>query len=290
VKYPALAVDGADSDLLAAVVDDFSPTAVEEHGSQIVVFFTDTNHRDLALHAAAAAFPDATLTARDVDDEDRARRSQENLTPVTVGRVTITPPWHATPRTSNLQLGTSNLQPPTSENITIVITPSMGFGTGHHATTRLCVAALQGVKLEGARVLDVGTGSGVLAIAACALGAEAAIGIDYDQDAITAANENLDVNPGVKGVHFTVADLRRDTALGQADVLLANLTGALLAQTAPLLLSRVRPGGVLILSGILAAERDGVVSAFEAGATLVDEALEEGWMGLTLNRRDAGAV
>jgi ribosomal protein L11 methyltransferase len=168
--------------------------------------------------------------------------------------------------------------PPALPALTIVIAPSTGFGTGHHATTRMCLAALQTLDLSGRAVLDVGTGSGILAIAACALGAREAFGIDEDPDAIRAASENLALNPGVKGVVVGLGDLSREP-LPAADVITANLTGALLQRTAATLLNALRPGGRLIVSGLLREERDDVLRAF-ARATIVWEEREEEWTGL----------
>jgi ribosomal protein L11 methyltransferase len=137
----------------------------------------------------------------------------------------------------------------------------MGFGTGHHATTRLCLEALQRLDISGRSVLDVGTGSGILAIAADRLGAARVSGIDVDPDAIQAARENLGHNPDVGDVEFDVADLSA-RPLPQADVVTANLTGSMLVSSASALSAAVRSGGSLILSGILAEERDDVVDAF----------------------------
>ena len=126
----------------------------------------------------------------------------------------------------------------------------MGFGTGHHATTRLCLAALQQLDLRGRTVIDVGTGSGVLAIAASLLGAANVIGIDDDADAVSAARENLALNPRAR-VTLQVGDLRH-AAPANADLVLANLTGALLVTAADRLRQLTDSGGRLILSGFLA--------------------------------------
>ena len=153
----------------------------------------------------------------------------------------------------------------------------MGFGTGHHATTRLCLSALQRTPVAGAFVLDVGTGSGILAIAAARLGAAQARGIDSDADAIQSANENLARNPEVRTVRFDIAEIAPD--LPRADIVLANLTGALLARVASTLLDALNPGGTLIVSGILAAEEEAVRLAFSNVETVWRQQEDE-WIGL----------
>ena len=161
----------------------------------------------------------------------------------------------------------------------------MGFGTGHHATTRLCLSALQAVDLSNRLVLDVGTGSGIMAIAAVGLGAARAVGVDDDPDAIQSANENLALNR-VETVEFRVADLFSATLTSaDVDVITANLTGAFLVRAAGLLLALLRPGGTLIVSGLLQEERHDVVRAFEeAGSTIVWEQEEEGWVALGMKK------
>jgi ribosomal protein L11 methyltransferase len=286
--WPALDIQpGAQSDLVLALVDDFKPTALEERGDGLRLFFATSADRD---RAASALPPRFHVSPIDVPDDDWARRSQENLTPITVGRITVAPPWHQPPlasttselRLRKLRISSHESRATSPEPITIVIVPSMGFGTGHHATTRLCLAALQTIDLTGASVLDVGTGSGVLAIAADRLGAARAAGIDCDEDAIQSARENLALNPATRHVTFDLLDLTA-SALPQADVVTANLTGALLVRSASRLAGAVRSGGTLILSGALTHEREEVFRAF-AGMVLTWEGEEDGWVGIAVKK------
>ncbi|HMD33646.1 MAG TPA: 50S ribosomal protein L11 methyltransferase [Vicinamibacterales bacterium] len=276
MNYPALDVVRCDNpDLLLAAVDDFSATAIEERADTIRVFFKSARARDEARTHLGARFD---VAAVDVPDEDWARRSQQNLQPITVGRMTIVPTTnHPNPKAR------------IPNHISIVIAPSMGFGTGHHATTRLCLEALQTIDLRGKAVVDAGTGSGILAIAAARLGAASVAGLDDDPDAIQAARENLALNPA-PGVTFAVGDLR-SIPLGTADVVTANLTGALLTEAAAVLIAAIRPPGCLILSGLQAEDRDAVVDAF--GGTGVEwERREDEWVGLkmTVNHPAADSV
>jgi ribosomal protein L11 methyltransferase len=268
--YPALDVESS-SDMLLALVDDFSPTAVEQHDEAMRLFFSSPDARDAACAELRAA--GYRTNPLDVSDGDWARRSQEDLAPVVVGRIIVLPQPEPRDRESGSY----------PEALQIVIRPSMGFGTGHHATTRLCLRALQTVDLTDAFMLDVGTGSGVLAIAADLLGAGRALGIDNDPDAIQSARENLALNPHARRTSVALADVMT-TTLPVVDVVTANLTGASLVRAAGPLAGAVRPGGTLILSGILADERDAVRRAF-AAADVVLEWRETEWMGLALKRR-----
>jgi ribosomal protein L11 methyltransferase len=276
VSHPALDVSGASGELVLALVDDYSPRAVEEHEGSLTIFFPDPMRRDQAQEAVMRAWPDAHTSAREVLDEDWARRSQQSLTPVTIGRVTVAPPWDV-PR-------------PRSSSVLVIIEPSMAFGTGHHATTRLCLEALQALNGTNAFVLDVGTGSGVLAIAARRLGARRALGIDNDPDAVRCARENLRLNRGLDGVAFHTADLtfgwdvlRQEEGLAAADAVTANLTGSLLCRSAPALLAALARGGTLIVSGLLEEERNDVVAAYGA-LQHAWESAEDGWVGLSFRR------
>ena len=243
--WPALDIHPV-SELLQAALVDYDASAVDERSADDWrVFFTSPSERDRAAAALRIEFPDATIEAIDVPDEDWAARSQASLRAVRVGNVVVAPPWDVP-----------------AGPVVIIIQPSMGFGTGHHATTRLCIDALQRLNIAGRTVLDVGTGSGVLAIAASLLGASRSVGIDDDADAITAAQENLQLNPQAEAT-LLVADLRA-TDVGSADIVIANLTGGLLISAARALQDLVARGGSLVLSGLMAVEETDVIAAFPA--------------------------
>lgn len=255
-------------DLVQAALCDHPVAAIEETSAdEWRVFFQAAAERDAAAAALASAYPTLTVQTLDVDDEDWAARSQANLRAIEAGRIIVAPPW-------DRRAG--------SDRIEIVIEPSMGFGTGHHATTRLCLQALQHIPLTGARVLDVGTGSGVLAIAAVRLGAASAVGIDDDPDAVQAARDNVALN-AAHAVTLDTIDLRTYT-VDAYDVLTANLTGGLLVATAAHLQRLTRPGGHLILSGFMTHEVEAVFAAFDQCGR-VDHSSEDEWHCATLVRR-----
>ena len=261
--WPALDIHPV-SELLPAALVDYDASAVDERSADDWrVFFTSPSERDRAAAALRIEFPDATIEAIDVPDEDWAARSQASLRAVRVGNIVVAPPWDVP-----------------AGPVVIIIQPSMGFGTGHHATTRLCIDALQRLNIAGRTVLDVGTGSGVLAIAASLLGASRSVGIDDDADAITAAHENLQLNPQAEAT-LLVADLRA-TDVGSADVVTANLTGGLLISAARALQDLVARGGSLVLSGLMAVEETDVLAAFPAW-TLEHRSEEDEWLCVVIS-------
>lgn len=261
--WPALVASSLtreSADLLQAALADYGIAAVDEAADdRWQVFFTTAMERERALRELPAHFPSLRFETLDVADEDWAARSQADLRAVQVGRIIVAPPWDAP--------------------ITLVIRPSMGFGTGHHATTRLCLAALQKIELSRCTVLDVGTGSGILAIAASRLGAEEVTGIDDDADAVQAAWDNLSLNASAQ-VTLIVGD-SRSADLVPADVILANLTGGLLIEMAKRLRQLTNAHGRLVLSGFTTQEEAEVVTAY--GAFSVEHrGEEEGWVCVTL--------
>jgi ribosomal protein L11 methyltransferase len=266
-------------DLLLARLDDFQPTAIQEHeAGPWRVFFSGISPRDEACRALTSEFSDRHIVLRvvDVDDEDWAARSQARLHAVTVGNIVVAPPWDIP-------------EPISPDSKLIVIEPSMGFGTGHHASTRLCLAALQKLDLAGRRGLDLGTGSGVLAIAAILLGAQSVVAVEVDRDALDSAQQNAVRNHADSAIRFEHADYRTAN-LSRADLVMANLTGVILSNTLARVLDLVEPGGLLILSGFtseeLVARPEGPVVT-SAGVCIVDQVDEQGWRCLVAQKRQA---
>jgi ribosomal protein L11 methyltransferase len=271
-------------DLLYATLDEFEPQAIHdaESADGWRVFFKTSLQRNAAAAALSASFGDRLLVLSNVDvpDEEWARRSQAHLTPIRVGRIVVTPPWHATlcyPSSYELEPVPNEIRP---SDLVIVIDPSTGFGTGHHETTRLCLSLLQSCDLAERRVIDVGTGSGVLAIAAAKLGASSVEAFDEDPEALRNARENVarnDVSSRV-AVHEAHLGTFRSNA---ADVVVANLTGAVIQKHARQLAALVVPGGRLIVSGFSVTD---AVHGTGSVAGTVQQQLSEGDWGAALLR------
>ena len=175
-----------------------------------------------------------------------------------------------------------------ADDLVLALDPGMAFGTGLHPTTRLCLAALEAVAdrdgaLADARVLDVGCGSGILAIAAIRLGAARAVGVDIDPIAIEATTANARRNGIARRIRARVGSL--PSGEPAFDVVVANLIAGVLVPLAPALRDELRPGGVLVASGIFIDREVEVRAAFTDAGLVVDGRLDEGdWVALEAHR------
>lgn len=267
-------------DRLAILLDDIDARAVEsaEESGRWRVYFADTAARDSAFSLVTATLGNqCDVACLEVEDEGWVYKVQEGLRAVTVGRCTIAPPWDVPPFPPPGRRASDPADP-----VVLVIEPSMGFGTGHHQSTRVCLLSLQQLDLRGARVIDAGTGSGVLAMAARCFGAADVVAFDNDADSVEAARANVRLN-GLDG-QLTI----EESAVGQqsfdaADVVVANLTAWILRQCGEALAPLVRPGGHLVLGGFTAEQIPLVTDVFPT-FTLERQLEEDDWIGLVLRR------
>jgi ribosomal protein L11 methyltransferase len=162
----------------------------------------------------------------------------------------------------------------------------MAFGTGLHPTTQLCLRALERAVAPNDRVLDVGTGSGILAVAAARLGASSVFAVDLDGIAIEAAWANVDANGLRDRVHVRHGDAADLPEAGTFDVVVANIIARVIQASAGSLARQLRSGGRLIASGVLVERRDDVVAALEAAGVAVGETPTDGdWCAIVGTRR-----
>lgn len=205
-----------------------------------------------------------------VADADWASAWREHFRPVAVGRsLLITPPWE---------------QPAAGERVVLAIEPGRAFGTGHHGTTATCLELLETLVAaeRPARALDLGTGSGILAIAAARLGVTDVLACDSDPDAIAAAGANAARNGVTERVRAVVDDVATLTA-PPAPLVLANLLAAAHRTFGARYGALVAPGGVLVAGGLLDAEADDVTAALAAHGFRREAARSlEGWTSLAL--------
>jgi len=252
-------------------LDTFSLDDMDEASVKTVrAYFTPDADLEAKLAALnqfirenAPAYGDASPlppTVTTIREEDWATGWRQHFSPTRIGRrLVIKPTWE--PFTQG------------PDDLVIELDPGMAFGTGTHPTTRLCLEALEKLGQPG-DVLDVGTGSGILAIAAAKLGASRVVGTDIDADAVEVARENCEMN-GVSAELVTTPLAEIPERFG---VVLANILAEDLIRMAPDLTAKVAPGGFLILSGILVERESSVIDGFAAtGLTLAETTREGEW-------------
>lgn len=206
-------------------------------------------------------------------DRDWEREWMDDFKPLQMGqRLWIVPSWHT---------------PPEAGAVNLILDPGLAFGTGTHPTTALCLEWLDQLAVDGTlgdkNVLDIGCGSGILAIAALKLGAQHADGTDIDPQALQASRDNAERN------HIAEQNLAlyypEQLIGGPYPIVTANILAGPLVELAPTISGHVAPKGLLALSGILANQAQDVLKAYEAEGIMMDEpVIREGWVRLTGHR------
>lgn len=253
--------DGADTPILEPGVGE-TPLWNRLH---ITALF-DENVDCEAIGAQLAKMKGRAITAmswRALDDQPWERAWMEHFQPLRCGeRLWICPSW---------------AEPPEPEAVNLILDPGLAFGSGTHPTTYLCLQWLDDLDLKNKTLVDYGCGSGILAIAALLLGAERAVAVDNDPQALLATRENLHRNRLDDGRLVTC--LPEDVADMQADILVANILAGPLVALADRLTALVKPGGLLCLSGITVGQADQVAAAYEMFA-FKPMAILEDWVRL----------
>ena len=228
---------------------------------------------DTDMAAALDRFPAALLDGCNqrieiLEDKDWEREWMQHYQPMQFGRrLWVCPSW---------------LEPPVAGAVNLLLDPGLAFGTGTHPTTALCLAELDGMALEAQRVVDYGCGSGILAIAALKLGAAEALGVDNDPQALVASRDNAARN-GIAAERFPVAlpghyDASRWQA--SADTVIANILAGPLMALSTTLLPCLKPGGTLLLSGLLATQSAALVEYYAPNIDLRIAGERDGWVCL----------
>jgi len=228
------------------------------------------------LARSFGADPGAFISAAEITDFGWAEQWKEHFKPRRIGRrITVKPSWEP--------------YAPAPEEVVLTIDPGQAFGTGTHETTTMCLKLLEeafDAIPAPRRVLDIGTGTGILGIAAARLNASFALGIDVDPKGVEVAGENAR-NNGVED-RFHAATTPLSSVEGRYDLVLANVLAEILIDLKQEIADRVEPGGKLILSGILTEKSDWVEKEYEAAGCRLAGRKEEGQWTALLLRREGG--
>ncbi|MBE6900763.1 MAG: 50S ribosomal protein L11 methyltransferase [Ruminococcaceae bacterium] len=204
-----------------------------------------------------------------VNEEDWANNWKQYYHTQRIGkRIVVTPSWEE--------------YTPSGDDVQMRLDPGMAFGTGTHDTTRLCLELLEEVVTPETRILDVGTGSGILSVGGVLLGAPSALGVDIDPVAVKVANENAEINEVSEKTEFVCGDLT-DKVHGKFEIVTANIVADVIIRLLSTVKNYLLKGGVLIVSGIIDTRADEVENAcHEAGFTTEKRLEHGGWVAIKL--------
>jgi len=244
------------------------PTEAAWEHSRVVALAADGADYAAVVAEAATACGISTpaYSLRPVAEQDWVRLTQSQFEPIHIGKnIWVVPSWHDAPDPNGLILE---------------LDPGLAFGTGSHPTTRLCMEWLEANAPQNLSVLDYGCGSGILAMVAKKLGANPVYGVDIDPQAIESARYNSERNH-CEIDYYLPEEFANAARQKTYDVVVANILSSPLKLMAPMLSSRVAPGGRLVLSGILERQADEVAAAYAPFLKMSVWAQHEGWVALS---------
>lgn len=254
-------MDGEDQ---AVFQVDLGTTPIWRNTQVLGLFNDDAPMQSIeaGLRSNIASAHAAEIGIEEVVDTEWERVCMQDFVPMQFGeRIWICPSWDT---------------PPVSSAINIMLDPGLAFGTGTHPTTALCLEWLDQQKLAGLTVIDYGCGSGVLAIAAALLGAKQVIAIDNDPQAILASESNRALN-GISASQMSV-HLPGAKEHPQADIVVANILAGPLEELTPLIAALTKPGGKLILSGVLSQQTGSLLNTYQEYFEMLAPALRDEWV------------
>ncbi len=269
--------DNGSRDPLVADLSDLGFEAFEETPVDLIAYAPAPRWDDVMREAVirllrARGETEAAMHEEIVSDQDWNATWEASIEPLVAGSFVIAPTW-------------ADLPPEHDDKTVIRIDPKMAFGTGYHESTRLVLRLLPPVVPQGGRVLDVGTGTGVLGIAALALGASSAIGVDIDPWSVTNGAENAALND--VGDRFEIREGSLDVVSETGfDLILANIIRSVLEPMLPEVVAIAAPRAPILLAGLLLTERDRMLQVADAaGLALAEEASENEWWACSLRPR-----
>ncbi len=278
-QYDALTcyADRQTLDLLIAISSTLPITGVVDNNASLTLYFDEGIYNGTILDDIRTWLPegsDAEFELGTVEEQNWNAEFESSLEPVRLTeRLVITQSWNP-------------VEPAGDDDLVVVIDPKMSFGTGHHESTRLIARLMTRAGFAGKRVLDVGTGTGVLAIIAAKYGAARIVAIDNNEWAIDNTNENIALNDaGQIVVHHCELS---DVAEGEFDIILANIHRNIIIELFPAMVAKLRRSDEarIMTSGVLIADYDGLLdAAAENGLEPADEERENEWVATTFRLR-----
>ena len=268
-----ITADNSDSDAIAALVVAATGNGVEEQSAGVLCTTLETAvDADRLTAELRAAFPDAKIDVVETEPVDWVTRWRDGITTRRFGRVILTPSW--------LPVQAAG------DHVVVTIDPESAFGSGEHGSTRGALTLLERHLKPGDRVLDFGSGSGILAVAAIKLGARSAIGIEVDAQSNTIAEENADRNDVREHLTFLTGDADVLGPLsGPADLICSNILRSVNTMLMPAILASLALGGIVLFAGMEEPEEELFLPVLAAhGMERVDDVRDGNWWSVAARR------